>query len=536
MIVLQNLVCDITGRPEGSRELYIRGDGLDNRGGTLDFSTYFNSFNRKKWKEYCGVNSLNLILEVSGDVEAVLHGDGREISRHRAPDNGILDIQIPAEYGGTLLSVKLESRTGGEFRSGKWGCPVVPETYHPVKIALVFCTFNRDEYLFANLSILAESLPDNYGVFIVDNGRRIPREALECFGPRFRLFHNNNTGGSGGFTRGIVEALRDDEEWTHVHLMDDDVSLEPESLFRSSVFLSLLKREYGKSFISGSMLRMDKPWELHENTARWTGTFIKGHNKGLDLRTPGNVLENEKEYSPANRFAAWWYCIIPLSEDMEHDLPFPFFIYGDDMEYSLRRAEHIISLNGIAVWHEPFEGKYNAVMKNYFLSRNLMILNTLRSGKAGCFGVFKRLLINYLVQISVHDYASVRLVLKSLGDYLKGPEYVLSLDSEAVLKELRGSGKPMIPAGSLPAKGYTAIGLSGKKYKAPLYFFKKRIAAYDHGRQNMELRVRSWREIFSLTGTFLKLGAELLRRYGSIRDAYGKIRLDREFWDGKNLV
>ena len=56
---------------------------------------------------------------------------------------------------------------------------------------------------------------------------------------------NPNTGGSGGFTRGIMETRDDEYENGITHgFMDDDVELLIESLYRLYAFLSLVVRGY----------------------------------------------------------------------------------------------------------------------------------------------------------------------------------------------------------------------------------------------------------------------------------------------------
>ena len=79
-----------------------------------------------------------------------------------------------------------------------------------VKIALNICTFQREEFIHRNLSLLQASdffNPDNpqyYGrlhIFVVDNGSSLQLpESLYV-----HCIYNRNTGGSGGFQRGIEE-------------------------------------------------------------------------------------------------------------------------------------------------------------------------------------------------------------------------------------------------------------------------------------------------------------------------------------------
>ncbi|MBI9100220.1 MAG: glycosyltransferase [Spirochaetaceae bacterium] len=305
MYSLQNIEWKKSGKPEGTESLYYNGENIEvthnalilGKSGTLDFFTYSNIFNWKKWYKYTGLEDLTLRVTINGQFTVKIYSDDSLIlNKNVSSSGGPVDISVSGEYKNAIISFTLESEEGGSFLGGEWISLMENKNYHPVKIALVMCTFNRDEYLYGNLKVLKGCLPENYAVFIVDNGNRIEEESVTAMDPRFKLFHNNNTGGSGGFTRGLVEAIRDDEEWTHVHFMDDDVTIEPESLYRTVSFLSLLKEEYREAFLSGSMLRMDTPWILHENTAEWTGVLIKSRNKGLDLRNRDNILNNESEY------------------------------------------------------------------------------------------------------------------------------------------------------------------------------------------------------------------------------------------------
>lgn len=92
-----------------------------------------------------------------------------------------------------------------------------------VKIALNICTFQREEFIHRNLSLLQASdffNPDNpqyYGrlhIFVVDNGSSLQLPES----PYVHCIYNRNTGGSGGFQRGIEEIRKRNEGFTHVIL------------------------------------------------------------------------------------------------------------------------------------------------------------------------------------------------------------------------------------------------------------------------------------------------------------------------------
>lgn len=85
----------------------------------------------------------------------------------------------------------------------------------------------------------------------MDNGNTLTDHAFPEF---VRYIPNKNCGGAGGFTRGMLEAVKL-KKFTHVILMDDDIFLEPEVLERTRCFLSVLKKEYEDAELAGSLLR-----------------------------------------------------------------------------------------------------------------------------------------------------------------------------------------------------------------------------------------------------------------------------------------
>ena len=106
--------------------------------------------------------------------------------------------------------------------------------------------------------------------------------------------------------------------------------------------------------------------------AAWNGGALNSLKHGLDMRLLDSCLYNE--YEEYTEFNAWWYCCFPLKVVREDNLPLPIFIRGDDLEYGLRNMKTLILLNGICVWHEPFENKYSSYLE-YYIVRNQLIDN-----------------------------------------------------------------------------------------------------------------------------------------------------------------
>ena len=88
-----------------------------------------------------------------------------------------------------------------------------------VRIAAVVCTFKREPYVLRNLKSILQFLerPENASLklcyWLVDNGRTLSEhEEISRLAARYpetvRIIPNRNVGGAGGFTRGMIEAIK----------------------------------------------------------------------------------------------------------------------------------------------------------------------------------------------------------------------------------------------------------------------------------------------------------------------------------------
>jgi len=314
-----------------------------------------------------------------------------------------------------------------------------------VRIALNICTYNREEYLFKNIGIIKEAFLDNTDselkdrleVFITDNASSIDIAANKS--EHIHIVHNPNTGGSGGFTRGLREILkvREDLKITHSIFMDDDITLNPEAIRRTYVFLSFLKPEYSGYFIGGAQLRQDEPTIQHECGALWNAGHCIFTNRGLDVSSIESVAYNEIE-NPID-YAAWWYCCIPASIISEDTMPMPFFIHGDDVEYSLHNAKGIITLNGIAVWH-PVNVNTRPSSNEYYNHRNMFYINERHvkgwNSRSTRLYICTRIAGAYMKK----RYKDMYLLLRAVRDYKRGEEWLYSVNPTEIHKEIAAEG------------------------------------------------------------------------------------------------
>ena len=146
-----------------------------------------------------------------------------------------------------------------------------------------------------------------------------------------------------------------------------------------------------------------------------------------------NVLINDKDNVEAN-YSGWWCHCIPESYIQSDNLPFPFFIRCDDTEYGCRYKNHIITLNGLGVWHPSFDGKHPISM-NYYDKRNQLIFMTEDINAISKDYVLYELWMSYKNALYM-DYDKALVEMKGIEDFVNGPYKYELLDSESNHKSI----------------------------------------------------------------------------------------------------
>lgn len=263
-MILQTLLFPGNETTTNEEELYIR--KTENG---MSFDTYFNLFSIYKWLHYTVLRELYLTLDAVGDfsVEFFDQHGSLDTAEVNLKSRGEINLPVPYKKDSKTITYSISFNSGGcAVYSGAY---ITPDTFicRKIKMVLGICTFRREEALKKNLSIIKTKLLNNIDsplsgqleVFISDNGQTL--NTMEFDNDHIFIFSNRNAGGSGGFTRCLMEALKrqESEGFTHIIFMDDDVKLEPDALVRTYALLSLMKPEYQDACISGAMLRSDHP-------------------------------------------------------------------------------------------------------------------------------------------------------------------------------------------------------------------------------------------------------------------------------------
>lgn len=294
----------------------------------------------------------------------------------------------------------------------------------------------------------------------VSEGKPEPQTLSSAYPTDLTILNSRNTGGSGGFIRGMRHALSHGP-YTHVLLCDDDVTLHPETLYRTLALLELRatrEKELNVSLspyvISGAMFEKERPNYCHCVLERLNQ---RAHHRSIlgncalnsESDTIRNLLIKLKEvlatHTPcSNQYAAWWYCCIPVTLIHEQGLPLQFFIRGDDQEYGLRLKAPIVTLNGIQIWHPAFKQK-RTPFRDYLGDRNYVVLN-LYHYSSYLNNIAVHFAVNAWRALRSHDREKLALLSLSLEDALKFDNTELAY---ATLQQRIMVGKNRMPLVSL---------------------------------------------------------------------------------------
>ncbi len=432
---------------------YIKSPARDeqivlSQGSVISSNSYFNSFYEKFYAKYTILDSIYYLLRLEGDFEIAVYREYEGNSRELIYLNNYEQCQL-SDHVKILLSIKPTETAGriyfeikclsakGLFKEGL--IATEQKQNREVSLGIITCTFKKEAYIKATLDTISQ---DSFlqskalKIFVVDNGKTL--SSNDFLDPRIQLIPNSNVGGSGGFTRGLIEALQ--ESYSHFLFMDDDIELESESIYRLFALYEYARFDFA---LAGSMLDLYKKHVLYEAGAAYNrndgsleftpfSTAPLKHKLELQNTTSLNLLLMEEDID----YGGFWFFCFSKEIIEEIGLPMPYFIKVDDMEFGLRIKEKfgkkIVAFPSIAVWHEPFYTKF-PVWDIYYNFRNHLITDAIH-GSVGYvrdyISAIKYATSSLILYISVFDYNSAEMFVKAFEDFLQGPVLIKNSQPE----------------------------------------------------------------------------------------------------------
>ena len=425
--------------------LYVRSSGtIDSSGlhlskdGRATFDTAFGVFAAGRWSRLTSITDLVATMHISGRalVELIAYAGGVDTVIASSDEGGTLscdDIRAVSAESFYVAVTALED--GVIVRGGEWGTNTPPT--RNVHLGVAITTFNRQDYVLATIDklvALEADVPSVHGhlqVIVVDNARNL-QPNIPASAP-VRVLPNPNLGGAGGFVRGLIE-FREGGWSTHVVFMDDDISLEPESIVRTISLLS-----YADSpdlCIHGAMISEEQPWMQFEAGSAYEFRSVyplRAHGRGIDLRQRSEVVHDHLEVDLD--YSAWWFTVFPMHIGVDN--PLPVFVRGDDVAFGLMHTgQHTVTLNGISVWHADFALKNNP-SSLYYEVRNFALIDTLVFDDHKRWHLAWRYLGFGFRNAYSHRYASAEYMIWGMKDFLAGPDEWMKIDHSAKHDEIR---------------------------------------------------------------------------------------------------
>ncbi len=427
-------------------------------GSVTDYDGYFNLFHISKRKKYTDISGVQLVVDLMGYSSISLMHNRDTLSTHvlEASDSPIrYEFIFPYdEYDDGVFWFQLtkDNVNASEYISGAY-CALT-DSIRPVNLFIDICTYKREKSVLRNLRRMVSfmdspqnnDISDHMYVGLIDNGKTLNsvKDITDIINshPNICIIENKNTGGAGGFTRGMKEAIarKDTDRMTHVLLMDDDASFDPDLFVRLFGILGTLRDDYRDLTIGGAMWYEDHPF-IQLASGEWFRKMrVVKPTRLLDLRSYDASIHTEMctTDNELTRYSGWWCCCYSLNIVREDNLPLQIFIHRDDIEYEIRNrlsGNPIVFINGIGVWHKSFDSEYVGI-KAYYNVRNTLLMTAIHENNMSLNEVRTKVAKTIITSYLGRMYGEMRFAYLGAMDFLKGDAWFRSLDPEEHHKKL----------------------------------------------------------------------------------------------------
>ncbi len=413
-------------------------------GRRMSLASYFNAFPASYWQHWTTVRDVTLTVRTEGPATILLYRSNGQGVRQRIDTREVSGEATTSftfrldQYGdgGWVWFDVVADQEAAILAGGEWS--TTQEPVRTGKASLGITTYNKPDYCVATLTALAdapEALELIDRVFLIDQGTAKVRDqsgyeaVAGRLGETLQIIDQPNLGGSGGFARAMSETLERPES-DFVQLLDDDVSIEPESIRRSIVF----GRYATTPTIVGAHMfdLLDRP-KLHawaevidEDPWMWRNLYQERFPHDFSV---SNLRQSRELHMRMDAdYNGWWMCLIPLDAIREVGLSLPAFIKWDDAEFCVRAGKAgfpTVSMPGVALWHVSWVGKDDSIdWQAYFHARNRIVAGLLHSNAPEGGRLIRHSRRADLKHLMMMQYYPAALRLRALRDVLSGPDHM----------------------------------------------------------------------------------------------------------------
>jgi GT2 family glycosyltransferase len=271
--------------------------------------------------------------------------------------------------------------------------------------AVVICNYNKKDFVLGCLeSVFASNFTD-FDVIVVDNASTDgSAEAIrEKYGVRLTLLVNEkNTGGSGGFNRGMTCAM--DRGYKYIHCLDDDVVLDKNAI---GALYDFMEKHLDAGVCGSLVCRMAVKDYIQD-----FGAMIDLEHLGVIPLYGGRSMNDDLPDSVECDYVA--ACSAMFRADVLKNtgvIDKDFFIYWDDMSlcWEIRLAGHrVCACSKSVVWHNGSYGSRTAFSRYYSLRNKIF-----------CFA-------KYLPDNEFRGFAKIltNMMFRTFAVNINNPEYI----------------------------------------------------------------------------------------------------------------
>lgn len=410
----------------------------------VTFDTYFNSFSMNKWGRYTSINHISLAIEISGKfivniycvtevdndiVRTLMESTVVESSQRKEMEIHIGHEKVDGIYYFEMRALADDSY----FYGGYYFCETQAE---PNNVNLLINLWVQDDKRNSNLDFLYKmiyvdkkwNLNEKIELLIVHDDST--NSSDKKINSKVHYVSEKEIGEAGRYVNGILYAKELERKYniTHILQVKNDSILSPETLFRTTTFLEWLLPQYKDAFLGGAIFDSS-----YRNIQLEVGEIIGANgtrklNANYNMTNIKNIIGNELDNTKAS-FCRWFYCAMPISAINVDNLPLPLYQSYIDTEYSLRNHIVYLTLNGICLWDDDKYVQHSTGLI-YYTWRNRCILNAIHHKRIGKKEIIAQLKKDFRYYISRYQYKNVELCLQGIEDFLKGIEYIKSLEVE----------------------------------------------------------------------------------------------------------
>ena len=412
----------------------------------VSFGTYFNAFPASFWAAWTACEVVRLAVEVSGAGTLKLYNSDAagaisqvtEWAFDGSAQQHNFDIPLAGfAEGGMIWFDVLAGNTGATLDEAAWQV----ESAAPRGTASIgITTLNRPKDV---LDVLRQVIADDVvasridRIHVIDHGDQHVEDLPDfaavqaaCGAKLAPVTRQQNLGGSGGATRGMMATV--DEGLSDYHIiMDDDVQVDAEAILRMIEFADHCNKP---TLVGSHFMSLLTPTKLHswgemvDRERFWWGAILPEENAHVFARRPlrsSPALHKRLDVD----YNGWWLELIPVSVINEVGYALPIFIKWDDAEYGLRAKEHdfpTVTLPGVAIWHIPWTVKLDALdWQAYYHARNRLVAALLHPSAVRSTAA-RATLTGTVKHLFSQQYSVVELRNLAVADVLRGPEFIRS--------------------------------------------------------------------------------------------------------------